>query len=65
MGRGKMDEAAAERIRRARGDKDEFARRASVAARQNKESGPGKSGKKDGKNGNDSRKEGGGGGSQK
>ncbi|KAK1826844.1 hypothetical protein QBC39DRAFT_187658, partial [Podospora conica] len=36
MGRGKMDEAAAERIRKARGEKDEFARRASMAARQNK-----------------------------
>jgi hypothetical protein len=54
MGRGKMDDAAAERIRKARGDKvryafpfvcsvyshgptqDDFARRASIAARQNK-----------------------------
>ncbi|KAK0648789.1 hypothetical protein B0T16DRAFT_456243 [Cercophora newfieldiana] len=31
-----MDDAAAERIRKARGDKDDFARRASMAARQNK-----------------------------
>ncbi|KAK4108184.1 hypothetical protein N656DRAFT_848824 [Canariomyces notabilis] len=46
MGKGKMDEAAAERIRKARGEKDGFARRASMAARQNKQGGESPSGKK-------------------
>ena len=67
MGRGKMDEAAAARIRKARGDKvtiprkppadtehakegqDEFARRATIAARANKEN----SGKDDQQGGKD------------
>lgn len=43
MGKGKMDEAAAARIRKARGDKDDFARRAQIAARANKETSTGHS----------------------
>ncbi|ROV89317.1 hypothetical protein VMCG_09636 [Cytospora schulzeri] len=39
MGKGKMDEAAAARIRKARGEKDDFARRAAIAARANKDGG--------------------------
>ncbi|KAK3301503.1 uncharacterized protein B0H64DRAFT_438565 [Chaetomium fimeti] len=35
MGKSKMDDAAAERIRRARGDKDAFSKRAADAARRN------------------------------
>ncbi|KAG7284140.1 hypothetical protein NEMBOFW57_010501 [Staphylotrichum longicolle] len=35
MGKSKMDDAAAERIRRARGDKDGFTKRAADAARRN------------------------------
>ncbi|EAQ92190.1 predicted protein [Chaetomium globosum CBS 148.51] len=35
MGKSKMDDAAAERIRRARGDKDGFSKRAADAARRN------------------------------
>ncbi|KAK0750435.1 hypothetical protein B0T18DRAFT_428383 [Schizothecium vesticola] len=61
-----MDEAAAERIRKARGEKDEFARRASIAARQNKGgSDTGKGGHQQGGNsgsGNGGGKQGGGGG---
>ncbi|PSR85496.1 hypothetical protein BD289DRAFT_482714 [Coniella lustricola] len=37
MGKGRMDEAAAERIKKARGEKDDFARRAALAAKTNKE----------------------------
>ncbi|AEO67729.1 47a7455d-f212-4e99-99ce-8d6b9f200221 [Thermothielavioides terrestris] len=37
MGKSKMDEAAAERIRRARGDKDGFTKRAADAARRNEQ----------------------------
>ncbi|KAK3690000.1 hypothetical protein B0T22DRAFT_441435 [Podospora appendiculata] len=51
MARGKMDEAAAERIRKARGDKDDFARRAAIAARQNKEAEESKNGQKGGSEG--------------
>ncbi|RBQ82396.1 hypothetical protein VDGD_21060 [Verticillium dahliae] len=36
-----MDEAAAARIRKARGEQDEFARRAAVAARTNKDNSAG------------------------
>ncbi|KAK3906257.1 hypothetical protein C8A05DRAFT_29892 [Staphylotrichum tortipilum] len=35
MGKSKMDDAAAERIRKARGDKDSFSKRAADAARRN------------------------------
>ncbi|KAL2142794.1 hypothetical protein VTI28DRAFT_747 [Corynascus sepedonium] len=38
MGKSKMDDAAAERIRRARGDKDGFTKRAAEAARRNVQS---------------------------
>ncbi|KAL2115025.1 hypothetical protein VTJ04DRAFT_10688 [Mycothermus thermophilus] len=46
MGKAKMDEAAAARIRRARGDKDGFSKRAADAARRNEQSqgGSGQSG---------------------
>ncbi|TQN67134.1 hypothetical protein CSHISOI_08351 [Colletotrichum shisoi] len=36
MGKSTMDEAAAARIRKARGDKDEFAKRAAMAAQANR-----------------------------
>ncbi|KAJ4403837.1 hypothetical protein N0V82_010601 [Gnomoniopsis sp. IMI 355080] len=63
MGKGKMDEAAAERIKKARGEKDEFARRAALAARSNKgNSGQVQSG---GQGGNGDAKQGGGNGSKK
>ncbi|KAK4156439.1 hypothetical protein C8A00DRAFT_30726 [Chaetomidium leptoderma] len=35
MGKSKMDDTAAERIRRARGDKDGFSKRAADAAKRN------------------------------
>ncbi|WYZ43029.1 hypothetical protein EsH8_VI_000728 [Colletotrichum jinshuiense] len=37
MGKSKMDDAAAARIRKARGDKDDFAKRAAVAAQANRD----------------------------
>ncbi|KAL1865250.1 hypothetical protein VTK73DRAFT_5433 [Phialemonium thermophilum] len=49
MGKGKMDDAAAERIRKAKGDKNDFARRAAIAARQNREKESGGPGRKGGK----------------
>ncbi|GJC99829.1 hypothetical protein ColKHC_08655 [Colletotrichum higginsianum] len=36
MGKSKMDDAAAARIRKTRGDKDEFAKRAAMAAQANR-----------------------------
>lgn len=78
MGKGKMDEAAAARIRKARGEKvrhvddkpsvtgltyiiilqDEFARRAAIAARANKDGG-GQDGKDGGGSGSSSGNRGG------
>ncbi|KAF4414055.1 hypothetical protein CFRS1_v008692 [Colletotrichum fructicola] len=37
MGKSKMDDAAAARIRKARGDKDDFAKRATMAAQANRD----------------------------
>ncbi|KAK3322120.1 hypothetical protein B0H66DRAFT_531471 [Apodospora peruviana] len=50
-GKGKMDEAAAERIRRARGNEDDFVRRATIAAKKNKEAEEPKDDTKGGKGG--------------
>ncbi|KAK4159639.1 hypothetical protein QBC43DRAFT_293785 [Cladorrhinum sp. PSN259] len=50
MAKGKMDDAAAARIRRARGPDDDFARRAANSAKKNSDaskSAGGDSGKKD------------------
>ncbi|KAK0714324.1 hypothetical protein B0T21DRAFT_454568 [Apiosordaria backusii] len=59
MGKRKMDEAAAERIRAARGDKDPFARRAAITVRQSKEGGESSSGSQSGaKKEGDGKKEG-------
>ncbi|KAK4664472.1 uncharacterized protein QC763_505830 [Podospora pseudopauciseta] len=58
MGKRKMDEAAAERIRAARGDKDPFARRAATTVRQSKQGGESPSGKKDGSSSKDGKSEG-------
>ncbi|KAK0669733.1 hypothetical protein QBC41DRAFT_319135 [Cercophora samala] len=58
MGKRKMDEAAAERIRAARGEKDPFARRAAATVRQSKQGGESSSGKNDGNGSKDGKSDG-------